>query len=498
MKKITIYMAALFLSINIDAQNQFTNFGNVQLFTGANITFFGDFVNNSTFTANAGIIDFNGSAAQTIAGSSTTTFYNLTFSNTSTTIPQISLGASNDIIVSNILSLGSNDKVNLNGRTITLGTSVGVTGTLSYTNGFFYGGTFTRWISASSAAMGTIATNELGHFPMGTIAGDYRPLWLTYSSDLSTGGTVSVAHNPIYPSSIIAASQVDGSWAGGTTLQGVSNSTWVVSTANGYAFNGATGIIRYGGQGFGIYQLTDLDASLTASVAGTYVASTAINIPLEVNRTGLTTADLSVGNAWRIGTKNIFYSPLPIELLSFNATINNAVVDISWSTASEMNSDHFNIERSADMINITNIATVAAAGVSNTTINYYSVDEHPLTGVSYYRLKEIDHDGSGTYSNWVAINYNPLSEIKEQADVTIYPNPSKSIINIAFNYNPSANMKIDVYDIAGIRVKCNSSNLDNKGNNVFQININDLNNGIYFIHITSEESTIDRMFVKAD
>jgi hypothetical protein len=40
--------------------------------------------------------------------------------------------------------------------------------------------------------------------------------------------------------------------------------------------------------------------------------------------------------------------------------------------------------------------------------------------------------------------------------------------------------------------------LDNKGNNVFQININDLNNGIYFIHITSEESTIDRMFVKAD
>ncbi|PLX01273.1 MAG: hypothetical protein C0594_13500, partial [Marinilabiliales bacterium] len=94
---------------------------------------------------------------------------------------------------------------------------------------------------------------------------------------------------------------------------------------------------------------------------------------------------------------------LPVELLSFNAVANNNKVDISWITASELNSDYFIVQRSKDLTHIDDIANVDAAGNSLSTLNYYVEDNEPYQGISYYRLKEVDFDGTIQTHNWVAV-----------------------------------------------------------------------------------------------
>ncbi len=454
--------------------------------TSGTLNLSGDFSNSGTFTHNSGTVTFTGSAAgQNITGTSSTTFYNLTFSNTYATLPQISLGAANDVTVANTLSMGSNDIINLNGRTLTLGTAVGTPGTLTYANGFMYGGTFTRWISATAAAMGAIASNELGHFPMGTVQGSYRPLWIAYPvTNLSAGGTVSVVHNPTFPPGTVVASHVDGSWAGGTTLQGVSNSTWVISTANGFAFNAVNnGAVRYGGIGFSTFTLTDLDASLAASVVGTYGASTSVNTPLEVNRTALTTANLA--NIWRIGTKNVSASPLPIELLSFDAKRNESKVDLKWITATEINNDFFTIEKSTDGNNFEFVSAVKGAGNSTSILNYTSFDNAPYEGLSYYRLKQTDYDGTHTYSNLVAV------EFKNSTDFIfiVYPNPGNGEnTQLLITGNKGKEVLVVVYDVTAKESFSKVIITRNDGNNVYAIDpSNKLSSGIYMITATSNQ-----------
>lgn len=94
---------------------------------------------------------------------------------------------------------------------------------------------------------------------------------------------------------------------------------------------------------------------------------------------------------------------LPIELISFEAKLNNRQVDIHWATASEQNNDFFTIERSADGLNWEIVTTAAGAGNSIYRIDYAAYDSRPLSGISYYRLKQTDFDGAFEYSNIVSV-----------------------------------------------------------------------------------------------
>lgn len=114
---------------------------------------------------------------------------------------------------------------------------------------------------------------------------------------------------------------------------------------------------------------------------------------------------------------------LPIELVSFNAQINAAKVDVKWITASEKNNSHFIIQRSTDAQMFDNIATVtskAQNGNSQSQLNYNSEDKIPVSGVSYYRLKQVDKDQSFSYSKVVSVNFIKDKNIR----FVIYPNPN--------------------------------------------------------------------------
>ncbi|RDV15744.1 T9SS C-terminal target domain-containing protein [Pontibacter diazotrophicus] len=94
---------------------------------------------------------------------------------------------------------------------------------------------------------------------------------------------------------------------------------------------------------------------------------------------------------------------LPVELARFTAKVSGPVVDLQWLTASEMQNDYFSVERSSDGQAFESIGRVAGHGTTAIGAAYKFADNHPLAGISYYRLKQVDEDGSHAYSAVVAV-----------------------------------------------------------------------------------------------
>jgi len=125
--------------------------------------------------------------------------------------------------------------------------------------------------------------------------------------------------------------------------------------------------------------------------------------------------------------------PLPVSLTSFEANTNENRVELKWITESEINSDYFVIERSKNGKDWKEHITVGAAGNSQQTIEYFEVDYKPYKGTSYYRLKQVDFDGSYEYFSMVPVKF--LKNSREKG-FNIFPNPftkGKEKLKIEFN-----------------------------------------------------------------
>ncbi|MFZ1686284.1 MAG: T9SS type A sorting domain-containing protein, partial [Flavobacteriales bacterium] len=130
-----------------------------------------------------------------------------------------------------------------------------------------------------------------------------------------------------------------------------------------------------------------------------------------------------------LGTINTGNTPLPVELVSFAAKVeNNNSVRLEWSTASEHNNDHFTVERGRDGFDWNDLLRVPSVGNSSSLSNYSAYDTEPLSQLSYYRLRQTDLDGSSTHSNAVAVRIDrPASEL------LIYPDPAQDEVNVVFD-----------------------------------------------------------------
>jgi hypothetical protein len=120
------------------------------------------------------------------------------------------------------------------------------------------------------------------------------------------------------------------------------------------------------------------------------------------------------------GINNFPESVLPVQLLNFTASANpDQAVDVRWSTGSEQNSSHFVLERSASLESFAEIARLDAAGQASSVRQYSFTDRNPLRGINYYRLRQIDTDGSQQL-------YRPVA-VEIGGDVLrVFPNPSST------------------------------------------------------------------------
>ena len=173
------------------------------------------------------------------------------------------------------------------------------------------------------------------------------------------------------------------------------------------------------------------------------------------------------------GVQDNLTGPLPIELLDFTAVLENERVKLNWTTLSEINNDYFTIEKSPNGTEWSKLTIVDGAGNSSAELNYESFDENPNLGITFYRLRQTDFNGTYTHSHIEKV-------IFEEDHTVIFPNPAKDIVNIIKPNIISYEMRL--FNSLGQEISVPIERNDNS----FQIGTEHLPDGFYFIHLIKD------------
>lgn len=458
----------------------------------------GNWTNNGTFIASSGgiFVDVNliGSVAQTIGGTSATTFYNLTINNSAAAGTGVTQNTA--VTVSNVFTLTAGEfKLN----SLTAIVTNAATTAITRTGGFVI--SETNAATNNSILQWNIGATTGAHvFPFGTAARDYIPV--TFDNKGNTSGNVSISTRPtatntnepkttgvtkMTGSGDSASSAVDRWWE----ITAVTNP--ILGTGADVTFsylgteNATTtlplenrGVQHWTGTGWNDGKggaegtvTTSANAGVTGGVVGTVAVTSLTQFSPFIVVRGAT--------------------PLPISLLKFTARPVKDIVKLDWSTATETNNDYFTIERSQNTKDWEEVGRVKGAGNSSEEHNYASSDEKPYKGVSYYRLKQNDYDGKYDYSKAVAVEFSD-----KPVRLYVYPNPARTTLNV-YSDGSSENLHITICDVSGKIVKQYfplTHNSSIQPFNIVAIDISNLANGMYFITSTTNEEISRVKFVK--
>jgi hypothetical protein len=174
---------------------------------------------------------------------------------------------------------------------------------------------------------------------------------------------------------------------------------------------------------------------------------------------------------------------LPVKFISFNATPQDQMVSLNWTTTEEINSDYFSIERSSDGIHFEEIGKIRSVNIYNEMNSYSFLDTDPKGELIYYRIKEVDKNNQLTYSIIKMINL-------AKYDFYIYPNPAVHSITIQAE-DPI--LGIDIINELGQVIL--SSNYNTGITNPF-LELNDLIPGVYSVSVETEAGRYVKKIVK--
>ncbi len=166
---------------------------------------------------------------------------------------------------------------------------------------------------------------------------------------------------------------------------------------------------------------------------------------------------------------------LPVEVINFKATPFGSEALLSWQMAVENNNDHFEIERSADGSNWQKIGTVAGYENSAGLLTYDFTDHQPYSKSNYYRLRQINKDGTFSYSIVRQVNF-------QSKNITVvYPNPVKDQLHIATNYS-GINYDVTITNTAGQELL-----RKNKASDKTILSIGHLPAGVYIVKLSQQQ-----------
>jgi hypothetical protein len=187
-----------------------------------------------------------------------------------------------------------------------------------------------------------------------------------------------------------------------------------------------------------------------------------------------------------------FSNVIPVELTSFTASMIDGNIMLNWATATELNNSGFEVERcalSAERQAWEKIGFVNGKGTSTEIHNYSFVDENPETGKSFYRLKQIDYDGTYTYSTIAEVNFGlPVQFSLEQN----YPNPFNPVTSIKYAISSLSTgqagkqfVQLKIFDVIGNEVATLVNDEKPAGNYEIAFDASGLSSGVYFYKIAS-------------
>lgn len=320
--------------------------------------------------------------------------------------------------------------------------------TLSRTNGGQAVTNGTGEYRATVLGAGTASTPTLFPVALSAAASDYLPVWITAGVN-STGDDKDETYwvraiNGVYTtysllgigSSLLSGrGSVNNTWHIGhettTPVSATLKMSWsssressLFARTNSYLDHYSSDVNKWDG--------VTAKSTFLASLDGTY----------SVQRTGVTKF-----SPFAVASNAV--APLPVVLVSFEAKRVGAAVACAWATASEQSNSHFTVERSLDGVSFQELGTVAGHGSSTTAHTYGFTDGQPVAGLAYYRLKQVDVDGTATYSPVVTV---PSSPTATAAAITAVPNPSTGQFTLLTSFGAATQLQGGVVDMLGKKV----------------------------------------------
>ena len=223
-----------------------------------------------------------------------------------------------------------------------------------------------------------------------------------------------------------------------------------------------------------------VDADGVFAAGATAVAPTTFN-----NGTGIVDFDFDfvagTGFYFTIGSTNLVTTPLPVELTKFTANASNEDVKLSWTTATELNNDYFVVEISSDGELWRDVTTVKGKGTTTKESVYSAIDTQPIFGVSYYRLRQVDFDGTRKFSKIVTVTF-------EGSGIKMYPNPVDGG-DVTFELTgQSIATGLKITSMQGLEVyRCALP--DSQGQKqLFRIDVRGFSPGVYIVTIFSSDA----------
>lgn len=295
--------------------------------------------------------------------------------------------------------------------------------------------------------------------------------------DVNTDGT---------PDLIYIADDGTGS-TGGIRKYSFESGTWTdrgcmqaggISTATGTPVRGLCGVRNNTSGSVTLYATGSTNAYSVTDATAFNAAPTATLTSIVASGTGYV-------------FRGIAFTPgavVPVALMSFTAAPKGETVQMAWATASEKNSSFFAVERGADGKNFQTIGKVAANGNSNARHDYTFSDNAPLTGVNYYRLRQVDFDETSQNSAIVSV----LSGVISTKINRIFPSLVTTELQVE-TQSPS-NTILTIIDLSG-RVAIRKT-LTTEGYNRSTLNVQNLAAGTYFITLESGATKVTEKFVK--
>ena len=443
----------------------------------ANTSITGDIINDGgTLQGGSGTVTLNGSGAQSITGSGVNTNFNNLIINNSNNI-----SSDIQIVVENELTMISGN-IN-NSSPLILGSSSANSGILNHTTGIITG-EFRRYFpNATGSQM----------FPVGTSS---------VMRDVSVNFTSAPGTNQYLTASYVTGAPTlfgGGDYEGlplvtedGQLIQNYDNEGhWVINPTNddySSSINGKAYTISLHMNN--ISDATDYTKTRIIKSAGSNTASqhhlswgaltgqsvSGYNGAAPSNSNFAVTATSTGFSVFGAGSDD--GDPLPVELVSFTGNCADGVVDVTWTTASEYNSSHFELENSRDGITWDVVYTKDAAGQSTELIEYTYNDVHANGGDNYYRLTQVDIDGTSKTYDVINVSCSQTTS----GYFSIFPNPSSGSFQVILNNAEIiGDARMNVVDTKGNMVL--SKSLDVKsGINMYVVN-EVLAPGIYYVSV---------------
>ncbi len=421
----------------------------------------GNVLSNGTRTY-GGKVEYNGIVAQNSgnglqAGVDTLTVTNVfgvTLTANATVNNRLVLGTGNLLLGNNNLTMAGSVVVGPTGYVVTNGT-----------------GSVRRTVSNN-------ATNVL--FPVGSTF-SYTPaqLQLTNASttDIFSVRVLNGILSNATSGSAINQSQVNRTWVVNESVTGGSNLTVTLTWDDSLEVNGFT-------------RSNCAIATYTTSWARTGTLGAATG----TNPYSRTLSNVTSFNAFAIGDVNA--TLLPVRLINFEAKANGNDVVLNWATASEKNNSHFVVERSTDGVNFNEVTTVSGKGTTNAITKYKALDKDAF-GINtdlYYRLKQVDLNGSFAYSGVVLVS----NDAKVEFNVNVQPNPFAQQVALTLVNAYEGEMLIEVVDAVGKLVFKGTKTVKAGSQTIDLTELNTLNDGAYFLNATLNGQVTRVKLIKAN